>query len=37
VNSDPYGDGWIIKVKIGDSSEIEGLLTDAGYKEVIGA
>lgn len=37
VNSDPYGDGWIIKVKISDSSEIEGLLTDAGYKEVIGA
>ena len=37
VNSDPYGEGWIIKVKIGDSSEIEGLLTDAEYKELIGA
>lgn len=37
VNSDPYGDGWIIKVKVSDSSEIEGLLTDAAYKELIGA
>ena len=37
VNSDPYGEGWIIKVKIGDSSEIGGLLTDAQYKELIGA
>jgi|SRR5690554_4832660 len=37
VNSDPYGEGWIIKVKIGDSSEIEDLLADAEYKELIGA
>ena len=36
VNSDPYGDGWIIKMSIGDSSEIEGLLTADGYREVIG-
>ena len=37
VNSDPYGDGWMIKIKIAESSEIDGLLNDAGYKEIIGA
>lgn len=37
VNADPYGEGWIIKVRISDSSEIEGLLADAEYKELIGA
>ncbi len=37
VNTDPYGAGWIIKIKISDSSEIEGLLTDAAYKELVGA
>ncbi|MBF8963465.1 glycine cleavage system protein GcvH [Pontibacter sp. FD36] len=36
VNSDPYGDGWIIKMSIGDASEVEGLLTVEGYREVIG-
>lgn len=37
VNSDPYGDGWMIKIKMSDTSEIDSLLDDAGYKEVIGA
>jgi len=37
VNSDPYGEGWMIKIKMGDSSEIEGLLSDEAYKELIGA
>lgn len=37
VNTDPYGDGWIIKVKISDSSEVEGLLNDTEYKELVGA
>ncbi|WP_161889179.1 glycine cleavage system protein GcvH [Pontibacter russatus] len=36
VNSDPYGDGWIIRMSIGDASQIDGLLTAAGYREVIG-
>lgn len=36
VNSDPYGDGWIIKMSIGDTSEVDGLLTAEGYREVIG-
>ena len=36
VNSDPYGDGWMIKVKINDASEIDGLMNEADYKELIG-
>lgn len=37
VNSDPYGEGWMVKIKLSDSSEIDGLLSDADYKELIGA
>lgn len=37
VNSDPYGEGWMIKLKISDESELEGLLSDEQYKELIGA
>lgn len=37
VNSDPYGDGWMIKVAISDASQIEDLLSDSSYKELIGA
>lgn len=36
VNSDPYGNGWMIKVKINDASEIDGLMSEADYKELIG-
>ena len=36
VNSDPYGDGWMIKVKMSDESEKDALLSAAAYKEVIG-
>ncbi|TLF44235.1 glycine cleavage system protein GcvH [Maribacter aurantiacus] len=37
VNKDPYGAGWMVKIKFSDSSEIESLLSDTEYKEVIGA
>lgn len=37
VNTDPYGDGWMIKVKISDTSEIDGLLSADDYKSLIGA
>lgn len=37
VNSDAYGKGWMVKVKITNASEIEGLMSDAEYKELIGA
>ena len=36
VNSDPYGEGWIIKIKFSDASELDGLLDVDGYKAVIG-
>ena len=37
VNSDPYGEGWMIKMKFSDAAEIDELLTDQQYKELIGA
>ena len=37
VNSDPYGDGWMIKVKCSDLSQAESLLTADDYKDIIGA
>ncbi len=37
VNTDPYGKGWMVKVKIADTSEIAELLTDESYKNLIGA
>jgi len=36
VNSDPYGAGWMVKVKISNASEIAGLLTADQYKGLIG-
>jgi glycine cleavage system H protein len=36
VNTDPYGDGWMIKVKISDASELEGLLDAAAYEALVG-
>ena len=35
VNNDPYGDGWMIKVKISDLSELENLLSDEAYANLI--
>ena len=35
VNEDPYNQGWIIKTKISDLSQIEALLTHEGYQAVI--
>ncbi|MEO8235186.1 MAG: glycine cleavage system protein GcvH [Flavobacterium sp.] len=37
VNSDPYGEAWMIKVKISNPSEIENLLSSDDYKKLIGA
>ena len=36
VNSDPYGEGWIIRMSLSDASQVNDLLTAAGYREVIG-
>jgi glycine cleavage system H protein len=36
VNSDPYGDGWMVKVEMTNVAEASSLLTAAQYKELIG-
>lgn len=36
VNGDPYGEGWMIKVRISDPSELESLLSAEGYASHIG-
>jgi glycine cleavage system H protein len=35
VNSDPYGEGWMVRLKIADPSELESLLTADGYAQHI--
>ena len=35
INKDPYNEGWIIKIKIGDASELNDLLDSAGYAALI--
>ena len=35
VNSDPYGEGWMIKIKFSDPSEFDTLLSAAQYEEII--
>ncbi|MFN9114509.1 MAG: glycine cleavage system protein GcvH [Bacteroidota bacterium] len=37
VNSDPYGQGWMIKVKVSDSSDVNELLSSEDYRTLIGA
>ena len=37
VNSDPYGAGWMVKVKISNASEVEELLSSEAYATLIGA
>ena len=36
VNEDPYGEGWMIKVKVSDAGELDALLSAAQYQELIG-
>lgn len=36
VNSDPYGDGWMVKIKLSDSAELEDLLSVEDYRDIIG-
>jgi len=35
VNSDPYGDGWLIKVRLSDPSELDALMDEPGYRGYI--
>ncbi len=37
VNTDPYGNGWMIKMEINDPSELDTLLDAEAYKNLIGA
>ncbi len=37
VNSDPYGEGWMIKLKMTDESQVDDLLDAQAYKEIIGS
>ena len=36
INSDPYGDGWIIKISVSDIQELDSLLDAVRYKELVG-
>ena len=35
INEDPYGEGWLIKLKVSDPSQLDGLLDAAAYKSLI--
>lgn len=35
VNSDPEGEGWFFKLKVADSSELDGLMDEAAYREWV--
>lgn len=37
VNTDPYGDGWMVKIKLSDESQVDDLLSPEEYKEIIGS
>lgn len=37
VNNDPYGEGWIIRMKVSDPSQIDGLMSAEDYKKFVGA
>jgi glycine cleavage system H protein len=36
INADPYGDGWLVKVKWSDPSEVDQLLDVGAYRELLG-
>ena len=35
VNEDPYGDGWMVKITIGDEADLEELMTAEEYREYV--
>ncbi len=37
VNTDPYGEGWMVKIKVTDVAQLETLLSVEEYKKIIGA
>lgn len=36
VNTDPYGEGWMVEIELGDNSQIDSLLSSSEYKEIVG-
>ena len=36
VNEDPYGEGWMVKIKIKDASQLDGLMDAAAYEAMLG-
>lgn len=36
VNKDPYGNGWMVKIKLSNASEVSSLLSAAAYKQLVG-
>ena len=37
INQDPYGDGWMVRVKLSDPSEADGLMDAAAYRKLLEA
>ncbi len=35
INEDPYGDGWLVKIRLSDPDEVDSLLTVEAYKKVL--
>ena len=35
INEDPYGDGWLVRVKLSDPSEVDGLMDAAAYRAML--
>ena len=35
INDDPYGDGWLVKVKLSDPGEVDGLLDVEAYRKLL--
>ena len=35
VNDDPYGEGWLVRIRVGDPSEVDALLDVDAYKQVV--
>jgi glycine cleavage system H protein len=35
VNDDPYGEGWLVRIRLSDQGEVDGLLDAAAYKQVV--
>ena len=35
VNEDPYGEGWLVRISLGDASEVDDLMDAAAYKALV--